>query len=816
MTTTTLNGRTEYFKEQFDHHLRRSLAVIGLDGATQYERYLAIAYTVRDELIDRWAKTQKSYYDNNVKRVYYLSLEFLMGRTLGNAILNLNIEDEISDALNKLGIELEDLREAEVDAGLGNGGLGRLAACFIDSMATLEIPAYGMGIRYEYGMFNQQIENKEQIEKPDNWLRLPNPWEIARPQYSIQVPFGGHTEEYTDEFGQTRKHWVTRDHILAMPYDTPVPGYDNQTVNNLRLWSARSSDDFGLEYFNNGDYLEAIKDMELSESISKVLYPNDTSVNGKELRLKQQYFLVCASLHDMLRRYKKTNDSLDSLPDKVALQLNDTHPAVAIPELMRILVDLEGLSWKKSWDICTRVFAYTNHTLLPEALEKWSVSLFEKLLPRHLEIIYEINSQFLRLVSLKWPGDVSKLREMSLVEEGNDKFIRMAFLSIVGSHAVNGVAALHTKLLKSNLFLNFYKLWPEKFQNKTNGVTQRRWLRKSNPGLSDLISAKIGDKWVKDLDELKKLEQHTDDKKFILEWQKVKQANKQRLTDYLKKHQGISLNPQHMFDVQVKRIHEYKRQMLCILHAVHLYLEIKDGKKKLPRTILIGGKAAPAYWMAKQIIKLTNYVAEIINTDPDTKDVLNLHFLENYRVSLAEKIFPASDLSEQISTAGKEASGTGNMKFALNGALTIGTLDGANVEIEEEVGSENIFIFGKTVDEIQALEKSGYQPWEEYNKSKALQRVLDLIDSGFFNPEDPNMFKPVLDNLLRQDPFFVLADFDAYIKCQEEVEKVYLDSKSWTQKAILNVARMGLFSTDRTISQYNNDIWNAPTHSISL
>ncbi|MCK9183550.1 MAG: glycogen/starch/alpha-glucan family phosphorylase, partial [Fibrobacteraceae bacterium] len=603
-----LGTTVEAFKKAFTDHIRHTLAR-DEHTVTDHEKFLAVAYAVRDRLIDRWIKTQETYYEKDVKRVYYLSLEFLIGRTLGNSVLNLDVEKAVSEALDELGMSLEELREQEVDAGLGNGGLGRLAACFLDSMATLELPATGMGIRYEYGMFNQKIKDGQQEERPDNWLRLPNPWEIARPANSLKVPFGGYVVSFQDENGKLHNRWDTKDYVIALPYDTPIPGYRNNTVNNLRLWSAQSADDFGLAYFNNGDYIAAVQDMELSETISKVLYPNDTSMNGKVLRLKQQYFLCSASLQDIVRRFKKGHgNDWKIFPERVAIQLNDTHPAISIAELMRILVDVEELEWNDAWEIVVKTFAYTNHTLMPEALEKWPVSLFEKLLPRHLQIIYEINARFLRQVSIKWPGDTARLTRMSIIQEGQEKMVRMAYLSIVGSSSVNGVAALHSDLLKTSLFKDFYEFWPEKFNNKTNGVTPRRWVRKANPAMSDLIIKHIGDSWVKDLDDLKKLEKFADDAKFRKEFMAVKFENKKRLAKYLKLTQGVDLDVNTLFDVQVKRIHEYKRQLLNILHAIYLYLQIKDGKEVTPRTILIGGKAAPGYWMAKQIIRLANSV----------------------------------------------------------------------------------------------------------------------------------------------------------------------------------------------------------------
>jgi starch phosphorylase len=813
--TTVLKSSKEAFENSFNFHLQHSLAR-DLSSSTANDRLLAISYAVRDRLIDRWMETQRTYYAKDVKRVYYLSLEYLIGRTLGNSILNLNVEEEVEAALNEMGIHLEELRELEVDAGLGNGGLGRLAACFIDSMATLEIAACGMGIRYEFGMFNQIIEDGAQHERPDNWLRRQNPWEIARPENCITVPFYGKVHSWTDEKGRQKHSWETSHAVIAFPYDTPVPGYNNNTVNNLRLWSAKSADEFGLKYFNDGDYLSAVEQMELSEVISKVLYPNDSSMNGKELRLKQQYFLCSASLQDIIRRWKKTHKNFDGIENKIVIQLNDTHPAISIPELMRLLMDIENLDWKRAWQITSQVFAYTNHTLLPEALEAWPVFLIENLLPRHMQIIYEINAQFLRQVSLRWPGDNERLARMSIIEEGSEKMVRMAFLSIIGSFSVNGVAALHTDLLKAQLFKDFFEFSPAKFNNKTNGVTQRRWLKKCNPNLASLISSKQGDAWVTNLDDLRKLEKFADDKTFQKDFQKVKYQNKVKLAEFLKKTQDVDIDPSSMFDVQVKRMHEYKRQLLNVLHVIHLYNQIKAGKKITPRTVMLGGKAAPGYWMAKQIILFYNHVASVVNSDPAAQGLLKVVFLENYRVSFAEKIIPAADLSEQISTAGKEASGTGNMKFALNGALTIGTLDGANVEMLEEIGEENIFIFGLKVDEAQALSASDYQPFDFYENDPDLKKVLDLVGSGFFSPENPALFTPILTYLLEKDPYLLMADFRAYIETQEKISDLYLNQKEWVKKAILNVARVGKFSSDRTIGEYNRDIWKAEPVKITL
>ena len=810
-----LESSVEAFRATFAEHLHHTLAR-DEESATEHEKFLALAYSVRDRLIERWIKTQQEYYAQDVKRVYYLSLEYLIGRTLGNSVLNLDVEESVTEALHELGMTYEELREEEVDAGLGNGGLGRLAACFLDSMATLELPATGMGIRYEYGMFRQSINDGVQEEHPDSWLRLTNPWEIARPSNSMEINFYGHVNSWVNDKGETKYTWIPGDKVIALPYDTPVPGYRNNTVNNLRLWSAKSADDFGLAYFNSGDYIAAVQDMELSEAISKVLYPNDSMSSGKELRLKQQYFLCAASLQDILRRWKKHNDTFDNFENKIAIQLNDTHTAIAIPELMRLLLDEEDLSWDRAWEITTNVFAYTNHTLMPEALEKWSVDLMQRLLPRHMDIIYEINSRFLKEVSMKWMGDGERLERMSIIEESPEKSVRMAYLSIVGSHSVNGVAALHSDLLKTTLFNDFNELWPEKFNNKTNGVTPRRWVRKANPAMSELISSKIGDEWVKDLTHIKDIEKFATNAAFQKEFMAIKHQNKVRLAEFINEQQGDEVDPNTMFDIQVKRIHEYKRQLLNILHCIHLYIRLKDGEDIVPRTIMIGGKAAPGYWMAKQIVRLANSVAAMINNDPEVKGRLKLIFLEIYRVSYAERIIPACDLSEQISTAGTEASGTGNMKFALNGALTIGTLDGANVEMVEEVGHDNMFIFGMTVEEVVALQQQGYRPRDYYESNENIKRIIDLIESDFFNPEQPGTFKPIVDDLLNHDQYMLLADFQSFADKHDEVAKAYTKTKDWAKMAILNVARMSKFSSDRTIAQYNEEIWKTKPVSIKI
>ncbi|GAB1482491.1 glycogen/starch/alpha-glucan phosphorylase [Treponema sp.] len=799
----------ESIEKSFMHHMAYSL---GKDkySATQQDSYTSIAMTTRDRLIERWINTQQTYHNEHAKRVYYLSLEFLIGRTLGNSLINLDLYEEAAKAMKELGYTLEELREKEWDAGLGNGGLGRLAACFMDSLATLELPAMGYGIRYDYGIFFQSIRNGYQIETPDNWLRLGNVWEFPRPEFSYLINFFGRVEPYKDEDGTDRRRWISTQDIIAMAYDTPVPGYDNNTVNNLRLWSAKSTREFDLNYFNDGDYIGAVSAKSVSENITKVLYPNDNSFEGKELRLKQEYFFVSATIQDIIRRFKKSHADFKEFPDFVAIQLNDTHPAISIAELMRTLVDVEKLEWDDAWDITIKTFGYTNHTVLPEALERWNVDLLEQVLPRHMEIIFEINRRFLMHLAQLHPGDDGLARELSIIEEGSVKKVRMANLAIVGSHSINGVAALHTEILKATVFNNFYRLWPEKFNNKTNGITQRRWLKLCNPDLSKLIDENIGKKWTTDLFELKKLEPLVEDAAFRKKWTEVKKANKVFLAEYILSHNDIKVNIDSIFDIQVKRIHEYKRQLLNVLHVITMYNRIKDNPKAdfVPRTVIFAGKAAPGYYMAKLIIKLINSIADIINNDKDVGDKLKVLFLRNYAVSNAEKIIPAADLSEQISTAGTEASGTGNMKFALNGSLTIGTLDGANVEIKEEVGKDNIFIFGLNADEVTQLKNKGYDPMQYYNVNPELKRVLDQIRDGFFSPSYPDLFKPIIDSLLHHgDNYLLLADYASYVACQEQVSKAYKDKEQWIKISILNTARMGKFSTDRTISEYAKDIW---------
>src|SRR3989449_704452 len=797
----------------FTNHLLYSLAKDQY-SATELDRFMSLALTVRDRLIERWISTQQRYYRRDAKRVYYLSAEFLMGRALANNLLNLGLYDTAREAMRMMGLEVSDLLEQEVDAGLGNGGLGRLAACFLDSMATLDIPGYGYGIRYEFGMFDQEIKAGWQIEKPDEWLRFGNPWEMPRPEYWVPVAFGGRTEEHFDH-GRLRVHWAPEEQVIGVAYDTPIAGYGNATVNTLRLWRARASEEFDLTLFNDGDYERAVLEKNRSETISKVLYPSDVKVFGRELRLKQQYFFVACSLHDIIRRHLATHKDLSNFADKVAIQLNDTHPAVAIPELMRLLVDQYDIGWDHSWEVTVKTFGYTNHTLLSEALETWPVELFGRYLPRHLQIIYEINRRFLRQVMNRFPNDEARLARMSIVDDGNgtleSKRIRMAYLAVVGSHSVNGVAGLHTELLKANLLHDFHETWPERFYNVTNGVTPRRWLLTANPLLADAITARIGDGWMTQLEQLAKLVDHADDPVFRGEIRSIKQRNKEQLARYIEAEHGISIDLASMFDVQVKRMHEYKRQLLNLLHVVALYLRVKKNPDLaiVPRTFIFGGKAAPAYATAKLIIKLINSVASVVNKDPAVKGKLRVVFLANYRVSLAERIFPASDLSEQISTAGKEASGTGNMKFALNGALTIGTLDGANVEIREEVGADNFFLFGLTASQVSELQRRGYRPRDHYEQNPELKAVLDLINSGFFEPEHPDLFKPLIYSLLEQDTYMLLADFQSYAECQERVDKTFLDPDRWTRMAILNIAHMGKFSSDRSISEYTERMWKA-------
>jgi starch phosphorylase len=775
------------------------------------DMYWALAYTLRDLMVEKWIKTQKTYYATQQKRVYYLSLEFLIGRTLTNSIINLGLYDEVSKAVEDLGFNLDDISEQEQDAALGNGGLGRLAACFMDSIATLKIPAYGYGIRYEYGLFQQRLVDGNQVESPDNWLRYGTPWEFERRMPVFAVHFYGKVRTYQDDSGRYRSRWVDTSDVIAIPCDLLVPGYGNDHVINMRLWTARASRELDLTHFGEGDYIGAVQQKVNSETISKVLYPPDHNYAGQELRLKQQYFFVAATLQDIIRRFKKKDEGFAAFPDRVAVQLNDTHPSIAIAELMRILVDEEGLLWADAWEICTKTFAYTNHTLMPEALERWSTTLLGKVLPRHLQIIYEINQRFLDEIAHHYPGDADKLRTMSIIEEGYPKMVRMAHLAIIGSHSVNGVAELHTHLLKHRIFPEFDAFYPGKFNAKTNGITPRRWLLEANRELAALITRRIGSGWEVDLDKLRGLEEFIDDEGFHEEFRRIKFNNKSRLTEYIKLLTDVAVSPETMFDVQIKRIHEYKRQLLNALHIIYLYQKMMAEPERpwAPRTFIFAGKAAPSYWRAKLIIKLINSVGDVINNDSRIGDRLRVVFLPNYNVSQAEIVIPAADLSEQISTAGTEASGTGNMKFALNGALTIGTLDGANIEIMEEVGEENIFIFGLTAEQAARERQQNTRPPELIvAENQDVRNVMEAISNGAFSHGDTNLFKPLVESLMSpHDQYLLLGDLESYLACQQQVNDVFLDQHRWTKMAIYNVARMGKFSTDRTIREYATDIW---------
>lgn len=791
----------------FSRHIRYWLS---RDEDASTAVYYSLALSIKEQMLDNWRNTrsQDAQFDN--KQVAYLSLEFLMGRALGNALLSLDLNDESKEALEEYAVTLEQVQEQEHDAGLGNGGLGRLAACFLDSCASMDLAVTGYGIRYEYGMFVQRIVDGYQQESPDKWLRQGNPWEVRVPVHNVTVPFFGHTESHVDKNGRRHICWVDTHDVLAVAYDMPIPGYRNQRVNTLRLWKSEATDEFDLDEFNQGDYAEAVARKNLAEQITMVLYPNDSSENGKELRLRQQYFLSSASLQDLLRTWvKKFGTDFSQFGTRNAIQLNDTHPSIAVPELMRLLMDEYLLEWDDAWAITTSTMAYTNHTLLPEALERWSVRMFSNMLPRILEIIYEINARYLDMVAHQWPGNGQKLAEMSIIEEGPEPHIRMAYLAIVASFSVNGVAGLHTQLLKSDLFKDFYQLWPHKFNNKTNGVTPRRWLAYCNPRLSALLTEQLGQDWVTDLSQLRKIENGVENKAFIKQWQQVKQANKQVLADMVKQQCGVDFDPTMMFDVQVKRIHEYKRQLLNILHVIHLYHRILQGDTQdmVPRCVLIGGKAAPGYAMAKMIIKLANNVAHMVNSDPVVRPFLRFAFLPNYNVSAMEKICPGTDLSEQISTAGKEASGTGNMKFMMNGALTIGTLDGANIEMLEEVGEENFFLFGLNAEQV-AETRQNYRPADIVQQSPALSAVMELLTSGHFNLIEPGIFDHIINAILSpDDQWMTAADFDDYCGVQHMVSKAYLDQQYWTKMSIRNTAASGRFSSDVTIAGYRDEIW---------
>ncbi len=807
---------TDQMEAEICRHVKYALGR-ECDGLSPRDLFWAVALAARDKMVDGMLATEKRYQEAGAKRLYYLSMEFLMGRTLGNTLINLGLLDSCRAALQARGTDIEEVREHEPDAALGNGGLGRLAACFLDSLATLEMPGFGYGINYEYGLFRQEIQQGYQIETPDNWLTHGTPWEIERPDEACLVPVYGRVE-MREEDGKLKPLWLDARPLIGVPHDFPIPGYGGRTVNALRLYSARTSHEFDMGVFNDGDYQRAVEQKIASETISKVLYPSDIQAAGKELRLLQEYFLVSCAVHDIVRRYRKSHDNWDAFADQVAVQMNDTHPALAVAELMRVFVDDHGLGWDQAWGLTRATCGYTNHTLLSEALEKWSVGLFEYVLPRHLQIIYEINRRFLDEVAAKWPGDGGRQIRMSVIEEGtdkNDKKVRMAHLAIVGSHSVNGVSALHTDLIESTLVPDFFQMWPEKFNNKTNGVTPRRWLLKANPGLAGLITDTIGEGWITDLEELHGLEPYATDKSFQEEFTRIKRANKAGLASFICETQGLDVSPDALFDVQVKRIHEYKRQLLNVMHVLHEYLCLtEDGVDPIvPRVYVFAGKAAPGYWAAKRIIKLINGVAGVINADPRAAGKIAVVFVPDYRVSVAEKIIPAANLSEQISTAGKEASGTGNMKFAMNGALTMGTLDGANIEIKEEVGDDNIFIFGLTADQIQEMRYRGtYRPWDYYS-DPATRRVLDALNGDRFCPGEPGLFRPFFESLLRGgDEYFHLADLPSYIKAQREAGQEYLDEATWARKAILNVARTGKFSSDRTIREYARDIWGITRH----
>lgn len=787
-------------------------------SATNYDCFLSTAYSIVERLVERWIITQQTYHKKNPRRIYYFSMEYLLGKSLENSLINLGLYESCKEALEELDMDLEEIRNYEADAGLGNGGLGRLAACFLDSMATLCYPAQGYGIRYSYGLFHQKIVGGKQVETTDNWLSLPSPWEIERPEYNFKVRFGGTVEHIKDAFGREKANWYGGEEVIAMGYDIPVPGYKVNNVNTLRLWSARASEEFDFESFNIGEYISACEKKLVSENITKVLYPNDNFFEGKELRLKQEYLLVSTSLQDIIRRYKKENTDVRNLHEKVVIQLNDTHPALAIPELMRLLIDEHEVDWKTAWVVTTHTFAYTNHTVLPEALEEWPVELFEKLLPRILEIIYLINHNLIHDISVAYPNDRSRMARMSIIAEEGSKRVRMANLAVAGSYSVNGVAEMHSSLVREKLLNDFYQMWPAKFNNKTNGITPRRWMRVANPSLAELITQTIGDGWLKDLDRLRDLEKVADDPEFQKKWREIKLSCKQKLTRSIWNEEWLEIHPATMIDVQVKRIHEYKRQLLFALFMIAKYIELKENPSSriVPRTCIVGGKAAPGYDRAKLIIKFINSIAEVVNNDSTVSSYLRVLFLPNYRVSLAEKLIPASDLSEQISTAGKEASGTGNMKFALNGAVTIGTLDGANVEILEEVGEDNIFIFGLTEKEVSSLKDKDYDPNKYIKKSPVLQKVMNLMATNFFCPGEPDLFRPIYDELVNIDEYFLMADFDAYFAAQSAVEKAYADKVLWTRMSILNVARCGKFSSDRTILEYAEDIWDIEPMPISL
>ena len=797
----------EGLKQDFAWHLRYTLAKSDA-AATPRDQYTAFANAVRDRLVERWINTQDVYREKNTKRVYYLSLEFLMGRLLGNNVINLKADQLCRDALKEYGIDWNDLRDYETDAGLGNGGLGRLAACYLDSMSTLDLAGMGYGLRYDYGIFRQKIVDGNQVEEPDAWLKDGYPWELARPERKQIVHFGGHVECATIK-GRQQWRWVSAEQVEGVPYDLPIVGYRN-AVNTLRLWSAKAVDEFDLADFNKGDYVDAVETKVLAENLTKVLYPNDNTTAGKELRLRQQYFFVACSLKDILRRYRETNEGWDALPDKVFIHLNETHPALVIPELMRILIDHEGLDWDKAWDLTRRSTGYTNHTILPEALEKWPVPMMQRLLPRHLQIIYEINGRFLQQISAQYPGDIKRLQRMSLIDENGERYVRMANMCIIGSSSTNGVAELHTQILKDSLFRDFYELYPEKFHNVTNGITPRRWLLKANPALAQLITESIGEKWITDLDQLKKLEKFSDDEAFLAALKKIKVSNKGILSNYVMKNLGVRLDPNAIFDVQVKRHHEYKRQLLLALYIIIFYNRLLNDPKfdPQPRSFIFAAKAAPGYYMAKLIIRLIHGIAGVVNANPKTRGKLSVAFLPDYRVSLAEKIMPASEVSEQISLAGMEASGTGNMKFMMNGALTLGTYDGANVEINQEVGDENMFLFGMRTEDV-AKKRPTYVSKDYYRNDPEIRQALDMIRNNVFSLLEPGLFDPILRSLLDyNDYYMLLADLKSYIAAQDRVDATYRDAAKWNRMSLVNIARSGRFSSDRAVMEYASDIWH--------
>jgi len=801
---TDVEGWKRTFQDHLFYVLGRFLAT-----STTNDKYLALAYGVCGHLLERWVKTSETYYRNRVRTVCYLSAEFMPGPHLGNNLISLGAFDTAKQAIEELRMDFESLLDQEEEPGLGNGGLGRLAACYLDSLATLQIPAIGYGIRYEFGIFDQQIRDGWQVEGADKWLRLGNPWEVPRPEIAFEVSFGGHTESYTDEHGRHRVRWIPDRVVRGVAHDTPILGYRVNTANLMRLWSAEAVNSFDFQQFNVGDYYGAVEQKIASETISKVLYPNDSGLEGKELRLEQQYFFVSCALQDMMRIHLQTAHDVLHFHEKYAVQLNDTHPALAVAELMRILVDQHGVEWEPAWEITRNTMGYTNHTLLPEALEKWSVNLFARVLPRHLEIVYEINRRFLDEVRRRYPGDEDRVRRLSLIDEAGDRSVRMAHLACVGSHAVNGVAALHSELLRREVLHDFSELWPDKFCNVTNGVTPRRFIMLQNPGLTQLLTEAIGDAWTHDLDKLRALEPLAEDAAFREEWRRVKHRNSEALAAEIERKTEVKVDPSSLFDAQVKRFHEYKRQHLNLLHVITLYNRIKHDTRYAapPRTVLFAGKAAPGYMMAKRIIKLVHAVAEVVNHDRDSAKRLRVVFLPDYNVKNSQRIFPGADLSEQISTAGKEASGTGNMKFALNGALTIGTLDGANIEIRDHVGADNFFLFGMTVEDVHRRLAEGYRPYAHYRADEELRAAIDAIAEGAFSNGDRELFKPIVDDLLGYDPFMCLADYRSYIDCQEEVGRAWLDAARWNRASILNVARMGYFSSDRSIREYCRDIW---------